>query len=44
MARAALVYLSLTVHVEEAERAARRHGPGVVMPLELDRWEDDWKF
>lgn len=44
MARAALVYLSLTVYVEEAERAARRQGPGVVMPMELDRWEDDWKF
>jgi len=42
IARAALIYLSLAVHTEEAERAAAR-GQGLVAPMELDRWEDDWK-
>jgi tetratricopeptide (TPR) repeat protein len=43
ISRAALIYLSLGVHVEEKGRAAER-GPEVpVLPMPLGLWDDDWK-
>jgi HEPN superfamily protein len=42
MARAALIYLSLAVH-EEERRKKRLEGEKPVMPMLLDRWEDQWK-
>lgn len=42
-ARAALVYLALAMHAEEQRRAREREGNGLVMPMELSTWEDDWK-
>ncbi|MEW8692238.1 MAG: LA2681 family HEPN domain-containing protein [Candidatus Thiodiazotropha endolucinida] len=42
LARAGLIYLSLAVHREEQLRAEQR-GDGLVMPMELDTWPDDWK-
>jgi len=42
LARAGLIYLSLAVHREERLRAEQR-GDGLVMPMELDTWPDDWK-
>lgn len=42
LARAALIYLSLGMHREEKRRAASRP-QGLVMPMELDTWEDEWK-
>jgi hypothetical protein len=43
MARAALIYLSLGVHGEERRKAAGR-GEKSIVPMFLDRWEDDWKL
>lgn len=43
MARAALIYLSLAVHGEERRKAAER-GEKPILPMFLDRWEDDWKL
>jgi hypothetical protein len=43
MARAALIYLSLAVHSEENRRQRARDPQGLIMPMPLDRWEDDWK-
>ena len=42
LARAALIYLALGVHVEERRRRAER-GDGLVMPITLDTWDDRWK-
>jgi len=43
MVRSALIYLSLSVHVEETERA-RKRPKGVIVPgIPLTEWEDDWK-
>lgn len=42
LARAGLIYLSLAAHREEQLRAERR-GDGLVMPMELNTWPDDWK-
>jgi len=43
MARAALIYLSLAVHVEERRRAQERPADAVVPGIPLDTIEDDWK-
>lgn len=43
MARAALIYLSLAIHVEERRKESAR-GEKPVMPMFLDRWEDRWKM
>ena len=43
LARAALIYLALAMHMEERRRAGDREDDGLVMPMELDTWEDDWK-
>ncbi|MEW8692660.1 MAG: LA2681 family HEPN domain-containing protein [Candidatus Thiodiazotropha endolucinida] len=42
LVRAGLIYLSLAVYREEQLREERR-GDGLVMPMELDTWPDDWK-
>lgn len=44
LARAAMIYLSAAVHVEEARRASLRPKDGLVMPILMDRWEDRWKY
>lgn len=43
LARAALIYLALAMHTEERRRAGDREDNGLVVPMELDTWEDDWK-
>jgi hypothetical protein len=43
LARAALIYLSLGVHVEERRREASRGPEKRVGQMHLDRYEDDWK-
>lgn len=43
LVRTALIYLMLAMHVEEQRRAGNRGDNGVVVPMELDTWEDDWK-
>jgi tetratricopeptide (TPR) repeat protein len=43
MARAALIYLSLAIHSEEAKRERGRSKKGVVVPMFLDTWDDQWK-
>jgi hypothetical protein len=40
-ARAALIYLSLAIHREEAKR--ERPKEGLVMPAFMDTWDDKWK-
>lgn len=42
VARAALIYLSLAVHREERSKTTSRD-EGLVLPIALDLWEDDWK-
>jgi tetratricopeptide (TPR) repeat protein len=42
LVRAAIIYLTFAVKVEERERAAKRP-PGRIMPAELGRVRDDWK-
>jgi len=43
LARAALVYLSLGIHIEERRKAAEREQKKIVAPMPLDKWEDKWK-
>jgi hypothetical protein len=43
MARAALIYLSLAIHGEERCKATAR-GEKPILPMLLDRWEDEWKL
>jgi tetratricopeptide (TPR) repeat protein len=43
MARAALIYLSLAIHCEERKREQARPKKGLVMPMPVDTWEDEWK-
>lgn len=43
LARAALIYLSLGVHIEERHKAKGRDSNAVVMPMWMDTWKDDWK-
>lgn len=42
MARAALIYLSLAIHGEERRKASAR-GEKPILPMLLDRWDDEWK-
>lgn len=42
MARAAIVYTSLAVHREEGRRLEERPG-GLVAPMFMDDWKDEWK-
>jgi hypothetical protein len=43
LARAAIIYLSLAVHVEEERREGERGDDKLNMPMILDTWDDDWK-
>ena len=43
LARAALIYLPLAVHREERLRAATKDNGKITVPMQLDRWEDEWK-
>ena len=43
MARAALIYLSLAIHAEETKREQARPKKGLVLPMPVDTWEDEWK-
>lgn len=42
LARAALIYLSLGMHHEELQRPRSKNG--LVAPMVLGLWEDEWKF
>jgi len=42
LVRAALIYLSLAVHVEERKKISKANG--IIAPMPLDVWEDDWKI
>ncbi len=42
LARAALIYLCLSIHSEETRRESQREDK-LVMPNYLPEWEDDWK-
>ena len=43
LARAALIYVSLGMHIEESRRSRLAKGDGLIMPMNLDTWDDDWK-
>jgi hypothetical protein len=44
LARAALIYLSLSVHAEERLRNEQNtKQDAVVIPMPLGQWDDDWK-
>ncbi len=42
LVRAAVIYLSLGIHIEESKKQSKLDG-GVVLPMPLDTWEDEWK-
>jgi hypothetical protein len=44
MVRAALIYLSLAVHAEEKKRERATPKKGLVLPMPVDAWEDEWKW
>lgn len=44
MARAALVYLSLVIHQQEQRRTEARGPEEIVPQIELETWEDKWKW
>ncbi|MFZ0034370.1 MAG: LA2681 family HEPN domain-containing protein [Sedimentisphaerales bacterium] len=41
LARAALIYLSLGIHIEERKKTSKVDG--IITSMPLDIWEDDWK-
>lgn len=43
LARAALTYLSLAIHAEEKKQEQARPKKGLVLPMPVDTWEDEWK-
>lgn len=43
LVRAALIYLSLTIHIEERRKAKNRKPNIKVVPMLMDIWEDNWK-
>lgn len=43
LARAALIYIALAMHTEERRRTGDREDNGLVMPVDLGTWKDDWK-
>src|SRR5206468_211713 len=43
LARAALIYLSLAIHSEEKMREKMRPTKGIVLPMPIDKVEDEWK-
>jgi hypothetical protein len=44
VARAALIYLSAAVYVEESVRRTAKGGAEYTLPVRLETYEDDWKF
>ncbi len=42
LTREALIYLSLGIHIEERKKTSKVNG--VIAPISLDIWEDDWKI
>ena len=42
LVRAALIYLSLGIHIEERKKTSKVDG--IIAPMPLDIWEDDWKI
>jgi tetratricopeptide (TPR) repeat protein len=44
MARAALIYLSLSVHADEQMRAQKKPSGSITVPMSLDAYEDNWKI
>lgn len=42
LTRAAFIYVSLGMHFEEKRRGIQGQG-GLVVPMPLDLWDDDWK-
>src|SRR5260370_16682526 len=42
MARAALIYLSLAIHSEEAKRERERPQKGLIVPAFLATWDHQW--
>jgi tetratricopeptide (TPR) repeat protein len=43
LARAAIIYLSLAVYVEEQRRERESGSDKIAFPMILDPWRDDWK-
>lgn len=43
LARATLIYLVHAVYLEERRKEAERGENGLIMPMYLDEYEDDWK-
>ena len=43
LCRAALIYLSLGMHREEARRRESDPTGVLLMPMPLDQWSDEWK-
>jgi hypothetical protein len=44
LARAALIYLSISIHIEEQYGAKKRDPRQISIPAYLGKWEDRWKF
>lgn len=42
LVRSALIHLSLSMYIEE-KRRSEHAAEGVIMPMPLDPWDDDWK-
>jgi hypothetical protein len=43
LARSAIIYLSLAIHVEEKRRSESRDPGKITAPMFLDTWDDQWK-
>lgn len=43
LARSAIIYLSLAIHMEEKRRSKSRDPDKINVPIFLDTWDDQWK-
>lgn len=43
LARSAIIYMSLAIHMEEKRRAESRDPNKIIAPMILDTWDDQWK-
>ncbi len=43
LARAGLIYISLSIHFEEQKHSGQEDTNGVILPIYSDIWEDSWK-
>jgi hypothetical protein len=43
LARTALIHVSLGMHMEESRRNRQAKDKGLIIPMDLDTWDDDWK-